>query len=273
MKGHIMNDDERAKLEVMLKERDQLRSELQQLKNCQLRYFTLSVTGSGIILSIVSSIIRMNLQTELMFAILSPLAIVIPCWWIFFDKATTITRLTGYYQILEKMITANPKKNKYPYWGYENALAFYRTQDNKATWDEFYERFKKENPLVKLENLSIPNQIWYILNTDIMSLLRFFNSFLSNDNKKEDRPKYTRNQYWLINFWTFTLLSLTCISISTVVAIAHKIVFGVLIIIPFIFFICTFIQTLRLLYSLRFGDFSYLIITEFWHYILIEKEA
>ena len=34
---------------------------------------------------------------------LVPLVVLIPCWWGFFDKAKTITRIVGYFRILEQL--------------------------------------------------------------------------------------------------------------------------------------------------------------------------
>jgi hypothetical protein len=33
-----------------------------------------------------------------------PLVVLIPCWWGFFDKAKTITRIVGYIRILEGIL-------------------------------------------------------------------------------------------------------------------------------------------------------------------------
>src|SRR3989304_5540960 len=100
-----------------------LRSELQELKKCQLQYFITSVGGSGLILGFQSFIPNGGCLKVL--SIMSPLVIIIPCWWTFFDKATTITRLTGYMRVMERQLS----KDVFNSIGYERGLSFFRKQE------------------------------------------------------------------------------------------------------------------------------------------------
>ena len=103
---------------ILLHEMDTLRAELQHLKNCQVRYFLFSITMTGTVIALVT-----KYSAGYTAAYLAPLVVVIPCWWIFFDKASTITRIVGYYRVLEKMILST---GRHWYIGWENALAEFR---------------------------------------------------------------------------------------------------------------------------------------------------
>ena len=103
-----------------------LRSELQHLKQCQLQYFLVSVTATGAITSLNSAVFAGDTKVPpLMY--LAPLLIVIPCWWTFFDKATTITRLVGYLRVLERALQ-HPAVARY--CGYEEALSMFRRRED-----------------------------------------------------------------------------------------------------------------------------------------------
>ncbi len=158
-----------AKAETLL-----LRQELQELKRCQLQYFTLSVTGAAAILGFAGSMSNRELLGP---SLLAPLAIIIPCWWIFFDKATTITRIVGYIRLLEGLITDGPDPNLvYP--GYEKALAMYRCLE-----DDIRERRTPRPQMTNPER----RQSWLHL-----LALR------------------TRHRYWMTNLYTFILLATLC---------------------------------------------------------------
>ncbi len=111
--------------ETLRNEQTLVRGELQLLKKCQLQYFILSLGGTGIILGLYQTFSLNNDMRSLL--IIAPLLIIIPCWWIFFDKATTITRLVGYTRILEKQLATG----KYNYIGYENALSLFRKKEQE----------------------------------------------------------------------------------------------------------------------------------------------
>jgi hypothetical protein len=112
--------------EIYNNERIALREELHNLKNCQITFLTTSVTATGILLGLAPSI-KPLLEPEINFLI--PLVILLPSWWIFFDKATTITRIVGYYRILEKLIIQGSKAKKF--LGWENALGEFRNAQER----------------------------------------------------------------------------------------------------------------------------------------------
>ncbi|MBI4653900.1 MAG: hypothetical protein HY752_02760 [Nitrospirae bacterium] len=147
-----------------------LRLDLQDLKRCQLQYFTLAITGTGAILGL-SAILGNDLKG---LALLAPLSLILPSWLIFFDKATSITRIVGYQRVLEKQLCA--QLPIYKYLGYENALAEFRFKEQEA-WQAVRHSLQSTRP-----NL-------------------FEIAFLK-----------TRHRFWMINWYTFAMLSLVCCS-------------------------------------------------------------
>lgn len=114
---------------ILLQEHGNLRQELHNLKSCQITFFSLAITSTGLLLGLGSHFISERVPASLIF--LSPLVIILPCWCIFFDKATTITRIVGYYRVLEQMIiaSADPVPN---YIGWESALAKVRDDPRRG---------------------------------------------------------------------------------------------------------------------------------------------
>jgi len=112
---------DKVAFEIYNNERIVLREELHNLKNCQITFLTTSVAATGALLGFTPSI-KSSLPPEISFLI--PLVILLPSWWIFFDKATTITRIIGYYRILEKLILRKCIAKRF--LGWENALGEFR---------------------------------------------------------------------------------------------------------------------------------------------------
>jgi len=121
-----------------------LREELNNLKECQVRYFTFSLTATGIVLGIIAKFGSTYFPNTLF---LLPLTFLIPSWWVFFDKAKTITRIVAYYRLLETIILNEEssikeimlESKKFKYIGWENSLMFFREwetgEGNKDTND------------------------------------------------------------------------------------------------------------------------------------------
>lgn len=140
------NDPAKSKekaVELAGKEHDFLRGELAHLKDCQVKFLTFSVTATAVILGIIG---RSNLILPTGSKFLSgemwiiPLAVLLPAWWIFFDKATTITRIVGYFRLLEKILLG--KVDDYNFLGWENALEEFRKQYTKEKFINLKELFK-----------------------------------------------------------------------------------------------------------------------------------
>lgn len=119
-------------------ERNALRAELHFLKSCQLKYFLLSVSASGVVNGFANNFDK-NVPNIIY---LVPLLVIIPCWWIFFDKATTITRIVGYYRIIEGIIQTN-SSSPYYYLGWENSLNLFRKKQHDVKIRERIVHFSK----------------------------------------------------------------------------------------------------------------------------------
>jgi hypothetical protein len=125
-----------------------LREELKSFKKCQIEFLIFAITGTGILLGL-PLFPASNTSLPLVGAFyLIPLAILLPFWWIFFDKATSITRVVGYSRIVEKLILGQGSVTKFVGW--ENALATFRQQQQAAKLkfvtedrDSFLKRFLK----------------------------------------------------------------------------------------------------------------------------------
>jgi len=82
-----------------------VRRDIAELKRCQVQYFSLSVTATGAILGLAATVTAPEIRG---LGMLAPLGLLLPCWMIFFDKATTITRNVGYQRALERLLQADP---------------------------------------------------------------------------------------------------------------------------------------------------------------------
>ncbi len=221
-------------VDIIKDEQKMLRSELQQLKHCQLQYFTFSVTGTAAIFGFASP---KFFEWFLGFSFLIPLTIILPCWWIFFDKATTITRIVGYYRVLERILNCYPNY-KVNHIGYESALAFYRIEDDG-------DGRKKMNNSPRCKKLK--SELYGTTKT-----------------------KNIRHRYWLLNWYTYLILSVICCSMSFITIYNH-IGFHYLLFISllaFAFVLSTAFKTLTILKNITSGDYSYNENYIFWEYIL-----
>lgn len=151
-------------MKARLDERADLRRELQFLKECQFKYFSLAVTVSGIIMGVADKFGDPTKDDRGI--LLAPLLVVLPCWFIFFDKATTITRMVAYLTFLERAIN---QKNSTPYIGWENAISLYRSD---AAQKQVLDRILT---------------YWFGVYRGVLSLLAFRSA----------------NRYWLVSWLTF----------------------------------------------------------------------
>lgn len=162
-----------VQVSVLLAEKAALRDELRHLKLCQLNYFTVSVTATGALLGLGSKFGQQPSPSTLLFV---PLLIVLPCWWIFFDKASTITRLVGYMNVLDLLLSeADFDRSPFRYLAWEAALAHYRKTDQLSLG----------------ERVSAWSRGLRYGLTDVLTF-------------------QTTQRYWSINWYTYCVLSVIC---------------------------------------------------------------
>lgn len=134
--------------ELIINEKNFLRTEQHHLKTCQLQYFALSITATGLILGLGSKLDQFAIDT----IYLAPLAVVLPCWWIFFDKATTISRIVGYFYVLEEIAIGH---SLCQYIGWERSLFRFREKQRSGklpqlsyqrSWGKYYYVFSLRTP-------------------------------------------------------------------------------------------------------------------------------
>lgn len=167
--------------DLLMGEQAKLRAELAHLKDCQLRYFTLSVTATGVLVS-VGTQLPAGRDSPLYY--LAPLLIVVPCWWIFFDKATTITRIVGYLRLLDDFFRHSEDLLKGPrFLGWETALQL-RRKDQSRSGPSKPEIWRKGYAIALSKVL----------------------------------PLNTTHRYWGFTWYTFFLLSSTCIGLAWIAA-------------------------------------------------------
>ena len=215
-----------VKIDVLINELNVLRAELRDLKSCQIQYVSLSVTGTGAIIGFAATLASPSLRGV---ACLAPLVILLPCWWIFFDKATTITRLVGYVRVLETMISdADAESSKFAYIGYENALGLFRLSE-------------KDFPK-KLKGLF----------SSLVQVLRL----------------RTRHRFWTVNWYTFGSLSVVCWVLAFKFLEGTPTERKGALVIAAVLIVGSAVFTLRMVRDLIAGKYSYEHTTFVWNQIL-----
>ena len=184
-----------------------LHAELRHLKGCQLRYFSLTVLSAGIILGA-----KGVFQKPYPITFLAPLAVIIPCWLIFFDKATSITRITAYVRLLESILLG--KRPEADYVGFENALKMFRATEDKES---------KLIPKIKFSDLKLEDYV---------------NRLSPN----------TRHRYWTLHWWTFTILASICSILPFFLGIGFNPFYSPLALVPWV---CIVAVTLSALFTLH----------------------
>lgn len=151
-----------------------LRTEIRDLKRCQLQYFVISITATSALLGLSSALIS---PAHKGLSALTPLGLLFPCWLIFFDKATTITRLVGYQRALEAIIAeSKPVPERSWFLGLETAIGRFRKAQDEGHFDDI--RVNKRRVFLNV------------------LLLR------------------TRHRFWMLNWYTFVSLSVLCVGIG-----------------------------------------------------------
>ena len=122
-----------------------------------------------------------------------PLSIVIPSWWIFFDKAATVTRAVGLCIGLEKIISDNNKQKHY-FIGIENALEKFRIKQSDIKSNGYnYSKIQKIKLIFSIAFLKDNMQ-------KMKSLLNI--ALLGN------------NRYWVLTYYTLLGLAISSWTVS-----------------------------------------------------------
>ncbi|HHM04915.1 MAG TPA: hypothetical protein ENJ19_04120 [Gammaproteobacteria bacterium] len=159
-------------------ERSALRQELHNLKGCQITFLTTTITATGLLLGLSATFLKHGADDAARLqglALFLPLAVIIPFWWIFFDKAKTITRVVGYYRVLEGLMLGRYEAKRYHGW--ENALEKMRRFREKKQGAKAYKvEPEYQIPWSRIIFLTTSNRYWpicyYIFL--ILSLISFF---------------------------------------------------------------------------------------------------
>jgi hypothetical protein len=173
-----MTDNEKKLIEAELVD---LRGELHDLKSCQVEFLKLAATTTAAIFGLWGAFAKQDSGgwTTSGLLALAPLMILLPTWWVFFDKASTITRIVGYKRILEEYCLGRCHLASFPGW--ENALRQFRL-------DELNEPDLAEDYLKTAGLIGTVQPDWR----------KFFD-------------KRSRHRYWTICYCTFAGLSVSCL--------------------------------------------------------------
>jgi hypothetical protein len=176
-----------------------LREELHKLKGCQITFLTTAFTATGALFGLIKFLPS---EGHAALGYLVPLVVILPAFCFFFDKARTITRIVGYYRILENILNKSATMKEFPGW--ENALALKRehefpSADEGLSFKERFNRFKER--LKEFRQVSLTKK----------GFKRFAERFLRFLPVFVTRPPHA---YWSMGYWTFSLLALLCIGIS-----------------------------------------------------------
>jgi len=194
-------------METESAEREMLRKELQMLKDCQISYFKISTTATGLIIGLGD---KFGTDDFLQPIALAPLLIILPCWFTFYDKATTVTRIVGYYRVLEKILT---RQGTFRYVGWENALDEYRKKYGNSISHPMRRRFRAYlrdafQAIPLLLKFSRTHRYW-VINWFTFFGLSFASLALAITFGVEDPGKYSAiNRCGIIFFGSLTLLAI-----------------------------------------------------------------
>lgn len=219
------------RMNVIETEYKEIKGDLRDLKACQRQYFFLSISGAGVILAVARYV-----EEHAGFPMLAALLLVLPCWRMFFDKASSVTRTSGYIAYLERQMSVPSPI----FVGYEQAVVAFRQRDDRGEFDE------------DSNKTADPKQ------------------------QESQQSSKSRYGYWAINFWTYFLVCLICILSAAAWGVVNagalptgeKIVYWGSFSIAFAAFVWIFGSTHSDYALLKNGKFSYPRMHENWQKVL-----
>jgi hypothetical protein len=205
-------DDGELRARLATAEMDVLRKELQGLKDCQIKLLSTAPVVTGFFIGlpqIVAKGAEVNLPLPL--CALLPLLVLLPAWWTFFDKARTITRIVGYYRVLEATVRGDFRPRWFPGW--ERAL-------------EVFRRLPELDPLKQV--LAVCPEIWDGLSNNEKVVMHELRPRQSGTQPLPLAGRWMnrggriakvitlreRQRYWLIAYSMFLWLSILVVSLS-----------------------------------------------------------
>ena len=218
-----MDDTIRTQLATV--EMDVLRKELQGLKECQIKFLNTAPVATGLLFGLPQLVAKTGgTDLPLYVGALLPLVVLIPAWWTFFDKARSITRIVGYYRVLEATVRGDFSPVWFPGW--ERAL-------------EAFRRLSSRDALASV--FASQQELWPALSDDEKAV--FYRRFWQNQSEQPplvqsasacSAPEASRmwrwrnrawrvcrvitlqerQRYWLIAFGMFLWLSILAVTLS-----------------------------------------------------------
>lgn len=118
-------------IELCKLEHTALRRELNQLKWCEIQFFTFAITATIVVLGLIfknSSDLNLHYLENNAVCLISlvPLLFLIPSLWIFLDTAKTISRIVGYHFWIEDILLGRILPEEIHFHGWETALTLLR---------------------------------------------------------------------------------------------------------------------------------------------------
>lgn len=219
-------------------ERLTLRKELEVLRNQQITFLTTSIAATGLLLSVASAL---GSKPDVGVAFIFPLIILLPSWWIFFDKATVIARIVGYYRILERLILKHCEVTNITGW--ENAIGELRKGITHREVD-----FPKRDKGFLFSQLIE------------MLLLR------------------TGHRYWVLCYYIFLTLSGSCLAVSwflilSVSSLVVKPSSYFVMLVSTVLFLISAVSNMLIMWQLIYGRQSYDYYEHCWAQVLGIKQT
>lgn len=246
-----------------------LRKELHDLKECQFRFLSTTPILTGFLLGLPQIFGKVEMRpsephSPLYLTSLLPLLVLLPAWWVFFDKAKTVTRIVGYYRVLEGVVRGELTPSHFPGW--ERSLEIFR----RAKTEEILQEIVAVQGVLpslsdreqhRLGSIATPG-----MRRDCEAALPFARAALLADGQR----------YWLLAYDTFAVLSLVSIAIPTFVLLdgyGHSLLHWrqwalVLASLAAVLWCC--LENALILTDLMWGKFSYTANQLVWLSLLLE---
>jgi hypothetical protein len=161
-----------------------LRQELHNLKECQFKFLSGAPAITGLLLGLRYSLSTSQDPNDFNSTkYLLPLVVLLPAWWLFFDKAKTITRIVGYYRLLEAIVRSDFIPKQFP------------------GWERSLEIFRRTNVSKTLKEHGSAHGGWGVLRWSKRLLGVVF--------------LVPTQRYWLLAYYTFAILSFFCLWLPT----------------------------------------------------------